>query len=590
MTAAPEAHARGGVLRLYQAMWRHARGRRHVLVGFLTLLFCAQLARLAIPYLFGEAVNALQTQSPDSLRQAARYVAMMVGAAVVAWALHGPGRVLERFSAVRIRHAFADELYGHVVGLPLRWHEDHHSGETLHRVSKSSGALFGFAQTQFIYLQSLVNLVGPLVALCFLSPVTGIAALVGYGAVTTLVVRIDGVMIRLAREENRAESRYTAALVDCLGNITTVLNLRLQAATRRLVRARLDEVSAPLRRSIVVNEVKWGTVDLLNTAMRSGLVVVYAALTYRATGSVLVGTAVMVYQYSQQIGNVVGSMASHWGDLVRYQTDYATADEILSVKHSKPTSPVRLSPSWREIRIDDLLFTHPRAPEGRPTLDRISLVLRRGERIALVGTSGSGKSSLMRVLAGVHPPERVTYGVDGVARPDLRDLSELAVVIPQDPEVFDATLEQNVTMGIDYPADSVWLACKRAGFVAVVDSLPEGLQTMVRERGLNLSGGQKQRLALSRGLLAARDASIVLLDEPTSNLDPLSEAAIYDALFAELEDACIVSAVHRLHLLPRFDTVVLLDGGRVVDAGTYDELVARQPRLRAALRPLDSVA
>jgi len=143
-----------------------------------------------------------------------------------------------------------------------------------------------------------------------------------------------------------------------------------------------------------------------------------------------------------------------------------------------------------EIRLENLLFTHPRAPKGRPTLDGVSLVLRRGARIALVGESGSGKSSLMRVLSGLHPAQRVTYTVDRVARPDVSDLGELAVVIPQDPEVFDASLEQSVTMGIEHAADAVRSACKRAGFWPVVDALPQGLKTRVSERGLNLSGGQ----------------------------------------------------------------------------------------------------
>jgi ABC-type multidrug transport system fused ATPase/permease subunit len=305
---------------------------------------------------------------------------------------------------------------------------------------------------------------------------------------------------------------------------------------------------------------------------------------------VLVGTAVMVYQYSQQIGNVVTAMAQNWGELVRHQTDFATAEEVLATAPPPPVLSAPLPPAWREIRVEDLVFTHPRAPGGAPTLDGVSLVLRRGARIALIGASGSGKSSLIRVLAGVHPAARVTYGVDGVARPDVFDLSEVAIVIPQDAEVFDATLEQNVTMGVAHAPEAVQRACARAGFSAVVEALPDGLQTMICERGLNLSGGQKQRLALSRGLLAARHASIVLLDEPTSQLDPVSEAALYDALFAELGDACIVSAVHRLHLLPRFDTVVLLEAGRVVDAGGYEELLARQPSFRAALRLLDSVA
>lgn len=583
MTARPSPPS-SGLWRLYRAMWEHAAGRRGVLVAFIAMLLLAQVLRLMIPYFFGEAVNALQTQGAQDLGSAAIYVALTVGAAIAAWVLHGPARIMERFSALRIRERFADLLFRRAIAHPLRWHETHHSGETLHRMNKASAALYSFSQNQFIYLQNVVNLVGPLIALCVLSPPTGLGALLGYTAVAVFLIRIDGVMIRLAREENRLERRYSAALVDCLGNVATVVSLRLQDATRRLVGQRIAEVSTPLRRSIVVNEVKWAIVDLLNIMIRSGLVVLYAALSYRATGSVLVGTAVMVYQYSQQVGTVVSAMAMHWADLVRFQTDLAAADELID-GDAVPGRPLlaerRLAAGWTEIAVEGLRFTHPRARPGTPTLDDIAVTLRRGARIALIGESGSGKSSLLRVLAGLHPAEHARFVVDGTPRDDLGDLGEIALLLPQDPEVFEASLEHNLTLGLPYPPETVRRVCELAALGPFIDALPEGLGTVVRERGLNLSGGQKQRLAMARGLLALGDASLVLLDEPTSSVDPASEVAIYDQLLEALGDACVVAAVHRLHLLPRFDTVVLLARGRVVDAGGFDELLARQPALQA---------
>jgi ABC-type multidrug transport system fused ATPase/permease subunit len=111
----------------------------------------------------------------------------------------------------------------------------------------------------------------------------------------------------------------------------------------------------------------------------------------------------------------------------------------------------------------------------------------------------------------------------------------------------------------------------------VLEGLPDGLATVITERGANLSGGQRQRLALARGLLAASGASLVFLDEPTSSIDPVTEARIYEGVLASLGHACVVSAIHRLHLLSRFDTIVLLDKGRAIDAGSLDELLARQP-------------
>jgi ABC-type multidrug transport system fused ATPase/permease subunit len=302
------------------------RGR---LVLALTSLVAAQVVRLAIPWLFGCAVNALQSQGIEGVRRAGWYLLAMLGAATVAWALHGPARIVERRVALFAREGLADALFARLVALPWRWHERHHSGETLHRLQQTSAALFGFAQNQFIYLQNIVSIVGPIIALLAISWVTGTVALVGYAVIAIVLARFDRVMVRLVREENAAERRYTSAVVDSVGNISTVLTLGLQAPVRDAVRARHLAVSEPLAKNFVVNEAKWAVIDLLNNAMRVGLVALYAWLAWRNTGAILVGTAVMVHQYVQQIGTVIGSLAQHWGDLVRRQTDIACADPIL---------------------------------------------------------------------------------------------------------------------------------------------------------------------------------------------------------------------------------------------------------------------
>jgi len=572
-----------GLKGLYATFWCHSAGSRGLLGTFLTLLLLAQIVRLAIPYLFGEAVNALQTSGAQDLGTAGWYMALMMAAAVLGWAMHGPGRVMERFVALRVRGRFADALYARLITLPLAWHDRNHTGETIQRMSKATAALFGFSQHQFIYLQNLVNLLGPIAALCVISAMTGAAALAGYAALAVLLVWFDGTMVRLLTEENRRERRYAAALTDCVGNISTVLTLRLQAATRRVLGDRLDHLFEPIRHHIVVNEAKWCAVDLLNNALRCGLVVLYAWLAWRQGGLVPLGTAVMVHQYAQQIGTVVSSMATHWQDLVRHQADVAGADAILAAE-PRDGAACTLPDGWRAIRVDGLSFRHAERPgerRPRPALDGVSLDLVRGRRIALIGESGSGKSTLLRVLAGLYAADAVALSVDGAARSDLRDLSTIATLIPQEPQIFDSTIRQNITMGIDYPAGEVVRACRLAQMAPVLETLPAGLDTAISEGGVNLSGGQRQRLALARGILAAQSSGLVMLDEPTSSVDPATELRIYDALLGEVREACVVSAIHRLHLLPRFDTVVLMEAGRVVDAGTMDELLARQPLFQA---------
>jgi len=156
------------------------------------------------------------------------------------------------------------------------------------------------------------------------------------------------------------------------------------------------------------------------------------------------------------------------------------------------------------------------------------------------------------------------------------ELRTLATLIPQEAEVFEASVEENLTFG--QPADAAALqSAMHAGvFDEVLERLPDGLHSTLSERGGNLSGGQRQRLALARGALAAQGSSLLLLDEPTSALDPQAEGRVFDRMVAAFPSACIVASVHRPSLLARFDTVVVVEAGRVVDAGPRDEVLARR--------------
>jgi len=348
---------------------------------------------------------------------------------------------------------------------------------------------------------------------------------------------------------------------------------------RKMLRSRLLAVFAPLRRNIVFNEVKWGGIDLLNGGMRTGLVALYAWLDFRQRGTISVGTAVVVHQYSQQVGNVVAAMAMHWNDLVRQKTEVADVDPIFnSAERRLDTAGV---PDWREIRVEGVRFVHPGAGAGRPALDGVSIELRRGRRIALIGESGAGKTSLLRVLAGLVDAEAVSIAVDGTPHPRLKHLGATSLLLPQDPAVFESTVRENVTMGLPYTQSEIERACELAGFTSVIEQLPQGFDTVISERGLNLSGGQKQRLALARGLLAAKEVGLVLLDEATSSVDASTEGEIYDRVMSAFGGACIVSSVHRLHLLKRFDTVIVMEDGRVIDTGMPDEVKQRRPELFA---------
>jgi ATP-binding cassette, subfamily B, bacterial len=590
----------GAVFQLYRDLWGFVRGERRVFIGAVLLLVSAQVSLLTVPYISGRALNALQLHGMGGLRDAGFWLSMALLVAAGSWILHGPGRILERRAALTVRRRMATLLTEKLFSVPLSWHESHHSASTAHRVQQSTHALSSFAQSQFIYLNSAVRLVGPLVALWFIEPVVGYAAGLGLGLILYSVVGFDRAMLRLAREENDAERDYSATLVDTLGNATTVYSLRQARGAAVRLERRLVAIFAPLRKSILLNEIKWCTVDLSSRALSCALVALFAWMSVRSSAStratLLLGSIYMVWEYAQQAGGVVSAIASHFQTFARQQADYASADVISNAASNTSRTRAETQPetSWQRLIVHDLTFRHSSGAE-RPVLNNVRLTLERGKRYALIGTSGCGKSTLLRVLAGLYTADRIGLELDGgAARVSPTEVAELlrttSTLIPQDAEVYEGTLEENLSLceRLDgAPATEQYAPALETACANFVQSTPEGLASAVAERAANWSGGQRSRIALARGVLAAEGSPLVLMDEPTASLDPATESQVYTNLFAKFAGACLISSVHRLALLDRFDAVLVMRDGHLLAQGSLDELTvdcAEFRRLTAAFR------
>jgi ABC-type bacteriocin/lantibiotic exporter with double-glycine peptidase domain len=588
---------------LYRELWQLAQGSRHLLLSACVLLMGAQCILLAAPYFAAKAINTLQLRGASGLGEAGMWLSCVLGLAVTSWLLHGPGRILERNVSLLVRRRLSTSLVERLLVLPLSWHESHHSAATAHRIQQSSHALTGFAQSQYVYLNSAVRLVGPVVALWCIQPIVGFTAIVGFAVVCASVTVFDRAMIRLAHQENDAERQYTASLVDTLGNTTTLFALRQARSVTNLLERRLLAIFAPLRRSILINEWKWCTVDLATRALSCGLVALFAWRVARdghgANQALLLGSLYMVWEYAVQSGGVVASVAQHFQTFARQNADYASADAIREAApaHFADKPPMIHAPDWQRIDLHQLTFRHAASRADGPALDHVSLSLQRGKRYALIGDSGCGKSTLLRVLAGLYAADRCTLTCDArfaivAAEESARFLRSIATLIPQDAEVFAGTLAENLGLceSVLGPPEGHEFASALhvASADTFLDSSAAGLELPVAERAANWSGGQRSRIALARGVLAARGSSIVLLDEPTAHLDPSTEAQVYARLFAEFPDACVISSVHRMHLLEKFDEVIVMEAGRVIAQGPPAELGAARvalPGLRHVKNP-----
>lgn len=224
------------------------------------------------------------------------------------------------------------------------------------------------------------------------------------------------------------------------------------------------------------------------------------------------------------------------------------------------------------IQLDDLSFAYG---EGEPVLDGVSLEIKAGEKIALVGASGGGKSTLVQVILGLYSPDHGRLLFDGVAVTDigLDRVRENVATVLQHPSLFNDTVRNNLTLGREFEASRLWQALEIAQLKEVVESLPNGLDTIVGRSGIRLSGGQRQRLAIARMILT--EPKVVILDEATSALDAETEYRLHKAMQSFLQNKTTLIIAHRLSAVKQADRVYVFDNGKIIDEGHHDELINR---------------
>lgn len=565
-------------LSLLRTSWhyaRHERGRFLLIYGMLTV---SNLLLALEPVLWGWFINAVQQESLAVLRVAWVYALAYLSLHLLSKVLNGPARVMERDLAYRIGRHYLQEVLNRTLLLPLKWHQDHHSGATINRIRKAYDSLRYFYERGSAYLQSLIRFAFSLVAMIYFSPLFGsIAVMLGVLTIG-LIRRFDRPTIAAMRQVQEREHTMTATLLDSLANITTVVTLRLEKRMESAVLNRVTAIFPVFHRYISINEWKWLVVGINIALIYVIIFLGYIYQNWTPGETFLLGGLVTLMGYVGNFNSVFNNIAWQYNEVVRYNTEVETAHIISEAFEQLGVSEKRtpLPKGWRSVEVRNLQFRYDGAsgtPESAGLKD-IHLRFARGQKVALVGESGSGKSTLLALLRGLYtagPETTIKLESHFPGTPAM--LAGAATLIPQEPEIFENTIEFNITLGLPFAADVVEKVCHVAHFSSVVAQLPNGLQSHIQEKGVNLSGGQKQRLALARGLLAARDSAIVLLDEPTSSVDPRTEQLIYEKIFAEFSDKAIIAALHRLHLLRHFDYIYVLDRGRIVEEGTLESLL-----------------
>ena len=378
---------------------------------------------------------------------------------------------------------------------------------------------------------------------------------------------------RLAQDRLADAAAYAA---EAIGAVRTMFAFGMERATADRFAAAAEETFAAARRSTKARAILTGTAIFLVSASVVG-VLWYGAQDVLA-GEMTPGRLSQFVLYAVFAASSLGQLSEVYGELAQAAGSAERLGEILAARPTifAPAQARRMpEPPIGAVTFADVHFAYP-TRTGHAALHGLSFRLRPGERVALVGPSGAGKTTVLQLLLRFYDPLSGLVLVDGIPITDVdpTELRRRMALVPQEPTIFAATVLDNIRYGRPQASEEeVRRAASLASADGFISALPQGYATTIGERGVTLSGGQRQRIAIARAIL--KDAPILLLDEATSALDAESERAVQEALDRLMRGRTTLVIAHRLATIRAADRILVLDQGRLVEEGTHESLLTR---------------
>jgi len=472
----------------------------------------------------------------------------------------------------RVMLSLRRSLYDRLLHLPLPKLWDMKTGGILSRLTGDVDTTTGFLQMAFV--SPALSLVRLAIAVTVLLTLNWRLALMAVAVIPGAML-MSFVFARRVRPIYRAVRRDVEAIDGRVGEAFS--GIRVVRAFGREIRELLDYLlgrHTVLRKELFAHRrelVLWTSWGLLVTGVN--VIILWYGGYLAVTGRASVGDIMAFQWYTFLLLSPVWNIVNSFSEMQRSLAAMERVFEVLGMPADMPDRPNAQDAPRRvnEIRFEGVEFEYT---AGRPVVREFDVTVLGGSVVALVGRSGAGKTTVTDLVARFHDPTRGRILVNGI---DIRDFRlhtyrDLLAVVQQDVFLFDGSVRDNIAYGRHQAtATEVEAAARRANAHEFIANLPDGYETVVGERGVKLSGGQQQRLAIARAILAA--PQILILDEATSNLDTESEQLIQAAMADLLAGRTTFVIAHRLSTVRRADLILLMDGGRVVERGTHDELM-----------------
>ncbi|NEM98249.1 ABC transporter ATP-binding protein [Pontibacter burrus] len=552
----------------------------------LTFLVFSSLTFMAFPYLVGQLFDSTSGNTNGALSDI-NVIAMGLFGVILLQGIFSFFRVY--FFAQVSENAVADirrDLYSKFMQLPISFYEKRRVGEITSRITTDVAQVQDAMSITLaeLFRQSTTLIVGVIIIM-WTSIKLSLFMLATFPVLIVLAL-VFGRRIKTLAKKTQDELANTNVIVEetlqAINTVKAFTNEMFEVARYRTT------LSKAVKTAITTANYRGAFISFIIIGLFGGIIlVIWYGATLVANGDIQQGDLVSFVLYTAFIGASVGGLGELYG---KVQSALGATERILEIlqEQEEPTdkSVTALSQVPRvqgNISYRKVAFSYPTRPDIQ-VLKNINFEALAGEKVAVVGPSGAGKSTIIQLLMRFYDVHAGTITVDGK---DLRDMDLTTLrgnigIVPQEVLLFGGTIRENIAYGRPEATEAEIIdAAKKANAYSFITSFPEGLETLVGERGIKLSGGQRQRIAIARAIL--KDPAILILDEATSSLDSESEQLVQQAMDVLMKDRTTIIIAHRLATIRKADKILVIDGGEIVEEGSHEVLSANEDGIYANL-------
>ncbi len=466
------------------------------------------------------------------------------------------------------------EVFEHLIKQSANFHANQFAGHLVSATNKLTGAYVRLADTILFQVSPLfVGLTFVTIIMSYRAPLYAML-LVSFSVLYIITSFIVNKHVReRGAEVANAESRQTGTLADALTNVMAIKsfarehdeNKRFSDATNNTYAKLISMMYAFQRQQIFLSSVTG-----IMAAVALGVAVI-SVVSYGAN----LATAFLIFSYTSSIASQLFTFSNN--ALRNFNRSFGDANDMIDILSTPsevrdPASPEKKQIHSGGIAFNNVVFAHDGADDA--LFDGLNITIKPGEKVGLVGHSGSGKTTFTRLFLRFSDIDAGEILIDGqnIARITQADLRSSIAYVPQEPLLFHRTIRENIAYGKpDASVEEIETAARQANSHDFIVNLPSGYDTLVGERGVKLSGGQRQRVAIARAIL--KDAPILVLDEATSSLDSESEGLIQEALWKLMEGRTAIVVAHRLSTIQHMDRIIVLEDGKIIEQGSHQQLL-----------------